>query len=693
MITSARSPLSLALVLALILTWCSLADARGDSRLPTLDFDLLFGDNATGRRPTALKWSPKGDRLGFFYEDGDGKALWTWDSVTGATELRARQEVNEIEKLDAFHWSPDGQGILLESGGDLALIRFDAEGMIKLTTTEADEENPKFSPAGDRIAFARDNDLWLMDLETKREHRLTQDGAEGLILNGKTDWVYWEEIWGRKHTGHWWSPDGSKIAYYRFDETRVREYPLVDFTQQYPEITPQRYPKAGEVNPTVQVGVLDLDTGITRWLISNSEDDSYPGRVDWLPDGSAVAIQRLNRDQNRLELLRCPLDDGPCELLLDETSKTWVNLSEDLRFLADGRFLWTTETSGWRRLWLHDSDGSPIRELTPAGWTTEHIDELVPGSDSAVWTGYKTDTLGALHRTVFAQSLSGAAPVALASSATASATVSRNSGHAAILESRSDVPFSAYVVASSGKRIGELPVAAPEEYDPEDLPQWEFLTIPGPDGIRLPAALLEPEGAVSGTKHPVIQYHYGGPASQVVTDRWGTPDRLHRRFGEVNLAAQKAGVEYLRSLSWVDPERIGLWGWSGGGSNTLYSILNSPGTWRAGVSGAPVTDWHFYDTIWTERYLDHPEDNCKGYEQSSALTHAAKLEDALLLVHGTADDNVHPQNTFAMAARLVAAQKHFELAIHPRQKHGFRDQDSRHFYERMTQFFDRELGS
>jgi len=349
---------------------------------------------------------------------------------------------------------------------------------------------------------------------------------------------------------------------------------------------------------------------------------------------------------------------------------------------------------------------------------------VIPGSDSVVWTGYATADLGALHRTVFSQSLSGGAPATLSSTGTtANATVAKSSGRTAIIESRSDVPHTAFVVDLSGRRLGDLPVRPPTGYDPAELPRWTFLTIPGPDGQQFPAALLEPLGIESGTRHPVIQYHYGGPASQVVADSWGTrgrnlwhklmaqrgygvlmvdnagsnyfgkagADRLHRRFGPVNLTAQKAGVKFLRDSSWADPERIGLWGWSGGGSNTLYSILNSPGTWRAAVSGAPVTNWRFYDSIWTERYLDHPQDNPEGYEQSSAVTHAAKLEDALLLVHGTADDNVHAQNTFVMAAELIAAAKPFDMAIHPRQKHGFKGKDTRHFYERMTRFFDREL--
>jgi dipeptidyl-peptidase-4 len=244
--------------------------------------------------------------------------------------------------------------------------------------------------------------------------------------------------------------------------------------------------------------------------------------------------------------------------------------------------------------------------------------------------------------------------------------------------------------------------------------------------MLLPAGVSAPDAAAAGgAKHPVIMYHYGGPGSQVVADRWTSrgrglwhqmmaqrgygvltvdnrasvhfgkagEDRVHRRFGEVNLEAQRAGVRYLESLPWADASRVGLWGWSGGGSNTLYCMLESPGTWRAGMSGAPVTDWRYYDTIWTERYLDHPDDNPDGYRDSSAVTHAGKLADRLLIVHGTADDNVHPQNSMALAKVWTEAGIPFEMAIYPGETHGFRDAASRHFFERMTEFFERTLAA
>jgi dipeptidyl-peptidase-4 len=505
----------------------------------------------------------------------------------------------------------------------------------------------------------------------------------------------------------------------------VTTYPLVDFTAvPYPKVERQRYPKAGTDNPLVRVGVISASGGATVWLDTKHEADDYLARVDWIPGGERVAVQRLNREQDTLELLSCGAADGACGLLLKETWPTWVNLREDLRFLADGRFLWSSEKSGWRRLYLHASHGAELAALTPEGWALTSVDGVDETAGAFVFTAYRGSGLGAKDRQVFRGSLDGGAPEALtAAEGWHSARVAPGTGSWVHSWSEANRPTAREVLAADGKKLAELP-SEPPPYDPAALPAWSFFEIEAPDGTRLPAAMLMPEKVADESKAPAIMFHYGGPASQVVANRWGGgrglwnqmmaqrgyavlrvdnrasnyfgkrgEDLLHRRFGEVNLAAQLAGVAYLESLGTIDPDRIGLWGWSGGGSNTLYSILNSPDTWAAAMSGAPVTDWRLYDTIWTERYLDHPADNAEGYKASSSITYAEKLKTPLLIVHGTGDDNVHPQNTLAMVSALVEAAAPLEMAIYPRQKHGFRGPASRHFYERMTEFFDRQLGA
>lgn len=716
---------------SLLLTCClaALATSAAAQTAKKLTLADLFDPAvAGGRRPAQTVWAPDG-RLSYVWDEkGDGKeeALFLLDPATGKSESLARtadlgQQAGQEEKLalDNYAWSPRGDALLLVSKGDLYLYAVAAKKLRRLTETEAEEEIPQLSPDGSKVAFVRDFDLHLIDLATGKETALTTGGRENEILHGITDWVYWEEIWDREKQGFWWSPDGSRIAYYRFEEEPVDVYPLVDDSPVYPKVRWQKYPKAGMANPRVKVGVLELATGKTTWM-ETGEQDSYLARVDWAPDGDAVAIQRLNRDQTRIDLLRCRPAGGSCAPLAEETWPTWVNLGKDFRFLPDGRFLWGSERSGWRRLDLHGADGKVVRTVTPEGWAITSLDGVSEKGDWAVVTAFRTDGLGATDRHVARVRLDREGwEVLTAEPGTHMAVVSEKTG--AWVHGWNDgdsAPTAEVRKADSGKV--SLP-SAPPKVDLASLPKWGYLSIPGPDGSRLPARLLKPAGFDPSRRYPVIVYHYGGPGSQVVANGWALrglwqkwmaqrgfvsfsvdnqsslffgkkgEDRDHRRFGEVNLAGQLAGVDYLKTLPWVDASRIGLWGWSGGGTNTLYCLLSRPGVWKAGVAGAPVTDWRLYDTIWTERYLDDPKDNAEGYRLSSPVTHAANLKDRLLIVHGLADDNVHPQNTVVMSDALIAAGVPFEQAFYPGQPHGMRGASSRHFYAKMADFFEREL--
>ncbi|HEX9940933.1 MAG TPA: DPP IV N-terminal domain-containing protein [Thermoanaerobaculia bacterium] len=693
-----------------------------------LSVETLFATDATGRQTSQHAWSPDGKRLTYVWDeagDGQQKALWSLDPATGRREVLARfadlQQGDEEFELSEYAWSPRGDALLLVSGDDLYLLPLASRKLRQLTKTEAAEEAPSFSPDGSRIAFVRSFDLYAIDVATGRQTRLTTGGEENAILNGTTSWVYWEEIWDREPESYWWSPDGSRIAYYRFDETPVGAYPLVDDSPLYPQVKWQKYPKAGEANPKVKIGVIALATGRTTWL-ETGDPESYLARVAWTPRGDAVAVQRLNRDQTRLELLRCGATDGACSTLLTETWPTWINLGRDFRFLPDGRFLWGSERSGWRRLYLYDASGRLVRPVTPEGWSITSLDAVAGDGSWIVVTGFPTaELLSPVDRKVARARLDAEGwEVLTPEPGTHQAEVSPQTGAWVHGWSDADTPARAEVRPAAGGAPIPLP-AGKASFDVASLPKWEFLTIPGPDGSPLPAALLKPAGFDPSRRYPAIVYHYGGPGSQVVANAWGPrgawhklmaqrgfvvfsvdnrsslffgktgEDRDYRRFGTVNLAGQLAGVDYLKSLPWVDASRLGLWGWSGGGTNTLYCVLNKPGVWRAAVAGAPVTDWKLYDTIWTERYLDRPQDNPEGYRDSSPLTYAKDLQDRLLIVHGLADDNVHPQNTVRMSGEFVKAGRQFEQAIYPGQKHGFRGDPMRHFYERMTEFFEREL--
>ena len=692
-----------------------------------LSLEAIFGDQGSEQSPSQLSWAPNGHQLAYLWNDGSGRAFWILDAATGQTRrafhLSALQSVEAELSMDAYHWHPSSQALLIESHGDLFLYGLESHNLRRLTQSEAAESDPKFSPTGDRVAFVRAQDLYLIDIDSAVETRLTEDGVENVRLNGLTDWVYWEELWGRDSTGYWWSPDGSQIAYYQFDETPVRDYALVDFMPQYPAVEWQKYPKAGEDNPRVRVGVLNLDNGQTAWLDTGDPVEWYLPRVDWRPQGD-LAVQRLNRGQDHLDVLRCAPADGSCVVWLSETSETWVDVTDDYRYLPDGRLLWPSERSGWNRLYLIEADGTVGRTVARADGSVTSLAGIDLEAGHIYYQAYGAPPLGAISRQLYRADLDGDAIERLSPENGWTSTLMSDKAFRVQSWSDAATPPTRSVRGPNDSIVAQLPYDPPA-IDLSSLPRREFFTITDADGRELPASIVLPDSFDEDGAHPVVMYHYGGPESQVIRDAWSGgsrelwtrmmaqrgfvmfsvdnpgssffgqrgADAMHRRFGEVNLAAQQAGVEYLRARPGIDGDRIGIWGWSGGGSNTLYSVLRSPGTWKAAVSGAPVTDWRLYDTIWTERYLDHPDENPDGYRDSSAVTWAADLADELLLIHGTADDNVHPQNSLALMQKFIDAGVQFDSAIYPRQKHGFRGPASRHFYERMTGFWDLHLGS
>lgn len=724
-----------ALSLAVLAATAPPAAAKTPERLT---IESALAPTASGRRTTLRAWSPDGKRLTYLWdENGDHQEenVWSLDPKTGKAEILVRladlKQGDERFDLAEYSWSPKGDALLLVAKGDLYLLPLPASPPKprRLTRTDADEQSASFSPDGSRIAFVRDFDLYTVDVATGQETRLTSDGEENVTLNGTNDWVYEEEIWNRASEGYWWSPDGSRIAFYHFDETGVGVYPLEDDTAVYPKVTWQKYPLPGEANPKVKIGVVDVASRQTTWLATGDPEDSYLARVAWTPDSGAVAVQRLNREQNRLDLLRCAPSsadtDGTCSTLLTETWPTWINLGNDFEFLPDGRFLWGSERGGWRRLYLYGADGKLIRPVTPEDWSITALDGVAKDGTWAVVEGFPTTELGAINRHVARVRLGDSSgkgwEVLTPEPGTHVAVVSPVTGSWVHTWTTADMPLQGEVrLASGAASSGRLP-AAPPTFDPAALPKWEFLTIPGPEGSRLPARILKPVGFDPSRRYPVIMYHYGGPGSQVVDNTWNPravwfkimaqrgfisfmvdnqvstffgkagEDRDHRRMGPLNLAAQLAAVDYLKSLPWVDGSRLGLWGWSGGGTNTLYCVLNRPGVWKAAVAGAPVTDWKLYDSIWTERYLDSPKDNPDGYRDSSPVTYSNNLADRLLIVHGLADDNVHPQNTIEMSREFVKANRQFDQALYPGQRHGFLGAPLRHLYQRIADYFEREL--
>lgn len=713
------------------IAWCiawAVAGFAGASAPPP--FDALF-DPGLRPRVREVSFSPDGRWLVYREETEAGPLLRFIEISTGRVTrelpLASFQVAGEPGSLalESFSWLPDGRR-LWRMQKDLYLEPLQGSALVRLThTPEAGEEHVTPAPDGKRLAFSRGGNLFTLDLSTGKETQYSTDGDGDGILNGTTDWVYWEEIWNRSAQAIWWAPDGKRLAFYRFDGRQVERFPLLDERTPYPKIRWQRYPKAGTRNPAVEVLVLDLSDGRAVRLETGDPEAYYLARIHWHPDAQSVAVERLNRDQTELDLLLCQARDGSCRVLTSQRSETWVNLGEEFRFLPDGSFLWANEDTGWRRLVRYDREGRKIAFVSPEGWQVTEVLGLFsePTPTHVACQAFRTEGLGAAERRILWISLGDGSFRVLDDRPGWHGATFETTGNFYVHDlSRSGLPPQRALRHREGKILFELPASIVLPSALAALPEPKLLTIPGPGGVKLPAQLLLPAALEPGRRYPVLMYHYGGPGSQVVADRYDPrrglwhrwmaargyavvqvdnpaslffgksgEDRVHRRFGPLELEAQLAAVEWLRQQPWADATRIGLWGWSGGGYHTLYALTHAPGIWKAGVAGAPVTDWSYYDTIWTERYLDLPAENPEGYRAASILEAADKLQDFLLLVHGTGDDNVHPQNTVALLDRLIRLGKRHEVALYPGELHGFSPPAWRHALERMTAFFDRHL--
>ncbi len=682
-----------------------------------------------GALPTDVAWHPDGKRLTYLRPKNGATDLCALDTGTGRETVLvpgAQVRLSSGDKplpLTGYAWSPRGDSLLFAHKGDLSLVDAAAGTVRALTRTPETEEFPEFSPDGRRVAFARKGDLYAIELATGRETRLTSSGTE-TVLNGRLDWVYEEELASRTGKAYAWAPNSRAIAYLQLDQARVPTFPIVDFLPVRNEVFRQRYPKAGNPNSIPKVGVVGLGAdglpGPER-LVSFEPDDVYVvPELAWTPDSRSLAFQHLNREQNELQLRLLPVPEsaaaalGTARTVLTERSSSWVNVLLPPRFLRDGkRFLWLSERENFAHVQLCDLAGS-CRAVTQGPWmvdarsTFTRLSGLLQVDERTGFIYFTATEKDPRERHLYRVRLDG----------TGRTRLTREDGtHRASLspdgrfysDTWSDVATPARLWVSSVDGLRRHPVAEDRpaailEYDRGAV---EWVDLQGKDGSALHAMLVKPPGFDPARRYPVILSVYGGPHAQTVTNSidavsplehllasrdflvWSLDNRgsagrglafeshVLRDMGRVELEDQLAGVEYLRSLPYVDPARLGLYGWSYGGYFTLYAMTRAPETFRAGVAGAPVTDWSFYDSIYTERYMGTPTSNPGGYETSSPLKKAGSLRAPLLILHGTADDNVHLANTMAFVDALIKAGRPHAVLVHPRQAHAFRDKENR----------------
>ncbi len=690
----------------------------------------------SGRLTRGLAWTPDGKGLSYFETKGSGKdaktELWVMDAASG--ERRILVEADKLEAILAadmsrptqatglgrrapsqYQWAPDGTGVLFQGPTALAWLDLKTQTERTLVSGKATLADPKISPDGRSVSFVRDYNVWLVNLTDGKERAVTQGGTEE-IRKGELDWVYPEEL--NIKTAYWWAPDSSAIAYLEMDERKVSQYPLVDFSSASGEAEMERYPTAGGANPSVRVFVASLNSGEPRAMDIGAETDMYIPRVNWLTDSKHLAVQRLNRTQTTLDLLIGDAASGKTRTALSENDPNWINVSDDLYFLKDGkRFLWSSERSGYRHLYLFDLEGKQIAQLTEGEWEVTSLDAV----DEAKGLVYFTATeKSPLERHLCRVALDGTGFDRLTKDAGTHAVVF--APHAAAFYdtySNTVAPPRQDLYRADGSRIATINENKIAELADYHLSLMEFITVKSRDGVQLNASVIKPADFNLKKKYPVLVYTYGGPHAQVVRNAWGganflwhqlmtqkgfiifsldnrgsvgrghafeTP--LHFRMGAQELSDQRDGVRYLRSLPYVDANRIGIWGWSYGGHMTLHAMFEAGDDFKAGFAGGPVTDWRYYDSIYTERYLGLPQKNGKGYQDSSPVKYAAQLKGKLLLAHGTADDNVHFANTLAVINDLIEAGKYVEVLPFPGRGHGVSDPPARRvLMQRVTQFF------
>lgn len=681
--------------------------------------------------------SPRGAGSFLFLQDGrhytrlNQNAIVRYDLLTGR-EAGIILDGRDSLAIQGYSFSGDERYLLIEAQRE-SIYRHSYRAEFRVWDRERNRMTrvaggdkvryATFSPDGRQVAFVRDNDLYVQDLASGRETRITADGEENVIINGASDWVYEEEF--HLVRAFEWSPDGTRLAWLRFDEREVPEFTLeYHVDQPYPRAVRYKYPKVGEANAVVSVHVHDLASGETWAADTGQETDIYFPRIAWTANAKDLCVFRMNRHQNELELLLFDVGTRQRRTLLREVNDRYIDIHDNQRFLSDGRhFLWTSERDGYNHLYLYDMQGRLVRQLTDGDW---ELTEFYGVDEKRRQAYFQAARLSPLQREVYAVSLDGGEPVRIRGGegvhgAHFSATFDYLVGQHSTINS----PPVHQVFRRDGSLVRTIEdnqalVEQQRRHGVHPLSFFEFTTS---DGVSLNGWMLKPRGFDPARRYPVLMFLYGGPGSQQVLDAWrganywwfqlladrgflvacvdnrGTGGRgedfkkcTYLQLGHYETLDQIEAARYLGGLPYVDRDRIGIYGWSYGGYMSTLCLLKGNDVFKAAVAVAPVTNWKWYDSIYTERYMRTERENPEGYRQNAPVYFADRLKGKYLLIHGMADDNVHFQNAVEMSEALVRANKPFEMAFYPNRHHGISGGPARlHLYTRMTGFLESAL--
>ena len=665
------------------------------------------------------------------HEVTTGKAL---ETLVAAADL---QVASAPLNVDGYSFNANEQKILFTTATEPIYRRsarasyfvFD-RGSKKLTplSSSGKQGYATFSPDGQRVAFTRDNNVFVTDLATMKETAVTSNGLKNNLINGSADWVYEEEFGFAQ--GFFWSPDSKQLAYYTFDESQVPEYDMQEWGGLYPKEYRFKYPKAGEKNSVVSVSAYDVASARTVKMDVGPEPDQYLPRVQWTTAPNTLSIQRLNRLQNKLEVLHADATTGKTRVVLTDTNPAYVEINDDLKYLDGGKqFLFTSEKDGYQHLYLHEMSGKLVRQVTKGNWEISAIN----GFDPKTGFVYYTSTEGsALQRHLYRINLKGTGKKRISDAKDGTDVVNMSPDTKYFLNHHSSAGAPAVVSlreGATGKLVKTLEDNAKltQTLAQYDLGKFEFFTFKTAEGVDLNAWMIKPSNFDPAKKYPVLMHVYGGPSfgsssTQTVLDNagggtalsnylWhqmlaekgyivvsvenrGTSGRgsafrkaTYANLGKLETIDQGEGAKYLATLPYVDKARIGIWGWSYGGYMTSLAMTKNADLFKMGIAVAPVTNWRYYDTVYTERYLKTPQENPGGYDDNSPVQFAQNLKGKFLLVHGTGDDNVHFQNSIAFVDALIKANKDYQTLYYPNRNHGIAGGNTRlHLYRQMTNF-------
>lgn len=636
------------------------------------------------RLPSIVGWA---DGTHYLVRRNEGKKmiLNAVDAATGDTSSYAAKPLV---------YSP----VVKVENGDIVYIT--REGKKKLTSNQAVEENPVLSPDGKWVAFTRGNDLYAQEIASGREIRYTQDGSD-VIKNGYASWVYYEEILGRgsKYCSFWWSPDSRHLAFFRSDDSPVPVFPIYNSRGQHGYVEYTRYPKAGDPNPEVNVGIVPLEGGSVVWADFNPKADQYFGQPFWRPDGSGLLVQWMPREQNNLKLYEINPASGAKKEIYDEQQPTWIDWISELYWIKDG-FLVIRDFDGWEQIYLHNTDGSLQQKLTHGRkWKTQIV-KVDEGEKKVYFTSCgeistRTDLYSVRFNGKEQRRLT------FGEYTHKGISLSPDNSHFITSYENASTPTKMAVVNVKTGKVREIGDSKSAAFDSTKMARAEMLWLKTPEGLDLPAYITWPYPFLEGKKYPVVIQIYGGPNAGTVSERWssvrfrqGSPyiriaidhrgsghcgkagmNYLHRNLGKWEMEDYIAWVKYLRTFPSVDEKRIMITGGSYGGYMAALALTYGAEYFQYGIAQYGVMDWRLYDSHYTERYMDRPQDNPEGYKAASVLTYVGKYQThgpaMLQIVHGLMDDNVHMQNSIQLVDTLQHLNKTFELMLYPNERHGW----------------------